>query len=189
MLKWKIHLLGFTLAVFSAHAWAYDKESKLPAADVNATTRVYVFFQRAASHVAHGKAESFQEVADTVREQLKAGNVAMAENQTGGTYSEGEMPLALVQDMARKAHASFLLYVVVERPHTRWLKVTLHLYEVDGHELWAQEAGVSTFSKSTGSRETIERVRVLMKERVGGPGLPVMPETGKAASALPPAAN
>jgi hypothetical protein len=182
----KVRFISFALFLCTVPTILIGQRPESPGVGLGPVPRVYVFFQRASSHVHNGRADSFQAVADIVKEELKAGNVAMAPDQSGGsTYSEGEMPLALVQEIAQKAGAAYLLYVVVERPHTRWLKVTLHLYETNGHELWSQEASKTAYLSSTGNRETIERVGVLIKERVGGPGLPVLPRSAESAQVPP----
>jgi hypothetical protein len=187
VINWKIRLAGFVLLIGSFSAYAFAQEPNPPSSVP--PPLVYVFFQRDPSHIRNGNAESFRAVADAVQQQLKAGHVSVAENEPGGTYSEGGMPLDTVRELARKAHAGFLLYVVVERPLTLWLKVVLHLYDIDGHELWTQEAGKKAYSKSTGNRETIDRVRVLIQERAGGPGLPLLPDPGKAPDSVSPTAD
>jgi len=43
--------------------------------------------------------------------------------------------------ITKDARASYLLYIVVDRPVTQWLKVTVQCYDLDQKMLWQESAG------------------------------------------------
>ncbi len=132
-----------------------------PAEASAAGPQVFVFVQRAPSHVKYSKPEVFHQVVDDLLSYIKQKNIATASDQFGGrSHSEDPMPFETVQGIARDAGANYLLYALVERPVTKWIKVTLRCYDMSGQKLWEEVAesggglsGADTVcrSRSTGS--------------------------------------
>lgn len=136
---------------------------------------VFVFVQRAQSHVKYSKPDVFYDVLNDVLGYLKERNVAMATDQFGGrSNSENEMPLTTVQGIARDAGATYLLYALVERPITKWIKVSVRCYDMAGQKLWEEQAeSGGGMSGGHGLRVTLDRLHEHLDKRVGQPGLPV----------------
>lgn len=136
---------------------------------------VFVFVQRAPSHVKYSKPDVFHDVLNDVLGYLKEKNVAMATDQFGGrSNSENEMPLTTVQGIARDAGATYLVYALVERPITKWIKVTVRCYDMAGQKLWEEQAeSGGGLSGSHGLRVTLDRLHEHLDKRLGQPGLPV----------------
>ena len=154
-----------------------------------ASPQVFVFVQRAQSHVKYSKSEVFHNVLDDLLGYLKSKNIAMATDQFGGrTNSEDQMPLTTVQGIARDSGAKYLFYVLVERPITKWIKVTMTCYDISGQKLW-EEQGESGggLSGGHGLQVTLGRLHEKLDKRIGQPGLPVLNPVENAKEAAAPA--
>ena len=79
-------------------------------------------------------------------------------------------------NIARQLGASTLLFVTVDRPLTKWIKVTVESYDADGKKLWSEESSDGGgMSGKGGYTKTLGRIREKLSKRLGGPGLPVEP--------------
>jgi len=150
---------------------------------------VFVFVQRASSHVKYSKSDVFHDVLNDVLGYVKEKNVAMATDQFGGrSNSENEMPLATVQGIARDAGATYLLYALVERPITKWIKVSVRCYDMAGQKLWEEQAeSGGGMSGGHGLRVTLDRLHERLDTRVGQPGLPVAAAVANTTEPVPTA--
>lgn len=146
---------------------------------------VFVFLQRTGSHVKYSKPAVFQDVVEDVFAHLKGMNVAMASDAFGGRrYSEEEMPLETVQKIAHDSGADSLLYLVVDRPAMKWLRVVAQCYDASGKLLWTVEAASGGgVTGGHGLRVTLDRLHERLDQHVGHEGLPLK------APAEHPAAN
>ena len=155
--------------------WPSDLRAQAQAPPLGAGPQVFVFVQRASSHVKFSKSEVFHNVLDDLTSYFKQKNVVMAVDQFGGrTNSEEEMALSTVQSIARDAGATYLLYALVERPLTKWIKVTVSCYDMSGQRLWAEESSSGGgFSGGHGLEVTLDRLHEKLDKRIGQPGLPV----------------
>lgn len=155
--------------------------------------QVFVFLQRAPSHVSRSKPEVFHDVVNDLLDYMKQKSVATATDQFGGrTHSEDLMPLETVRGIARDAGATYLLYGLVERPVTKWIKITLTCYDLTGQKLWEEvaESG-GGLTGGHGLSVTFDRLHEKLGKRLGQTGLPVaMPSTNttEAVPTPPPAA-
>lgn len=116
--------------------------------------------------------DAFPQVVDDLREYLKANGVATVIH-SDDLSSGAALPLYAVLDLARAAKASYLLYVVVDRPATRWLKVTVQCYDISiGQQIWAEEAlpGHES-SPGKGERDALKKLHAELDWRLGQPGL------------------
>lgn len=161
--------LAFTM-LLSANSFA-----QLENQPHTATPQVFVFVQRSSSHIRFSKSEVFHNVLDDLTSYFKQKNVVMAVDQFGGrTNSEEEMALSTVQSIARDAGATYLLYALVERPMTKWIKVTVSCYDMSGQKLWAEEASSGGgMTGGHGLEVTLGRLHDKLDKRIGQPGLPV----------------
>src|SRR5215813_10887523 len=95
---------------------------------------VFVFLQRTKGHIKYSQPEVFQSVIDGVFAHLQSAGVAMAHDELAGRRSsEEEMSVDTVQRIARSSRADSLLYVVVDRPITKWIRVTATCYDPSGN--------------------------------------------------------
>ena len=140
-----------------------------------ASPQVFVFVQRSSSHIRFSKSEVFHNVLDDLTSYFNQKNVVMAVDQFGGrTNSEEDMSLSTVQSIARDAGATYLLYALVERPVTKWIKVTVSCYDMSGRKLWAEEASSGGgMSGGHGLEVTLGRLHEKLDKRIGQRGLPV----------------
>ena len=164
---------AFAVGLGSIGIWA--EEPQWTASTSSGEPHVFVFVQRAPSHVTRSNSKVFHEVVDDLLSYLKNKSVATAIDEFGGkSYSEDQTPLATVQNITRDTGANFLLYVEVERPVTKWIKVTLHCYDMGGKTLWEEEASSGGgMSGGHGLRVTLDRIHEKLDMRLGQPGLPV----------------
>jgi hypothetical protein len=92
---------------------------------------VFVFVQRTKAHINYSKPDVFHRVVDDVYSYLATKHVALAKDEFGGrTHAEEEMPISTVLNIARGANATYVLYLIVDRPITEWIKVTVRCYNL-----------------------------------------------------------
>ena len=77
--------------------------------------------------------------------------------------------------LAAEAGAGSLLFVAVDRPATKWIKLVLRIYDLNGKLLWEDsvDSGMSAMSGGTGYKKCFEKLNKMLSVRIGGPGLPV----------------
>jgi hypothetical protein len=132
----------------------------------------YVYFQRTNRHVKFSTPEVFQEVVTDLREYLSANSV-VARTEDNDLSSGAELPLSAVQEMTRDSGAAYLLYVTVDRPMSKWLKVTVQCYDSSGRELWQEEAsGGGGLSSRNAAHDALQKLREELDPRLGKQGLP-----------------
>ena len=134
----------------------------------------YLLIQRTHGHVKFSDAETFQRAARAMQELFRQQNIAIVDDpQRGPVESSEDFPLSGALKLARDAGATHLLYVRVERPVTKWLKIRVQCYDLTGRMLWEEEASHGGGWNSSGSLKkiTAELGRQL-GQRAGGPGLP-----------------
>jgi hypothetical protein len=136
---------------------------------------VFVFVQRTKAHVTYSKPEVFHSVVDDVFGYLTTKNVATAVDTFGGRrYSEDEMPLATVRKIARDSGADSLLYLVVDRPAMKWIRITAQCYDSEGKLLWSEEAAsAGGITGKHGLRVTLDRLHQRLDPHLGQEGLPL----------------
>src|ERR1700686_2543834 len=116
-------VLVFLFLIFAPHlpAWAQVEPTASP-------QTAFVFFQRTRGHARNSTPDVFKQVVDDIQGFLKANTVAVVINEDLSSWGD-ELPLSAVQQMAHDSKAAYLLYVVVDRPLTKWLKVTVQCYD------------------------------------------------------------
>jgi len=76
--------------------------------------------------------------------------------------------------IAKDAGASYLLYIIVDRPVTQWLKVTVQCYDLDQKMLWQESAGYTGALDVNSKKALPEIMKKLDKQlapRFDHPGL------------------
>ena len=163
----------FTIFILSIQFSA--QQSQAPSGPTPATPSVFVFIQRAHSHVKFSKSDVLHEVVDDMLGYMKTKSISRAVDEFAGkSNSEDETPLSTVQNIAHDSGATYLLYVSVERPVTEWIKVTLTRYDMAGKKLWEEETSSGGgLSGGHGLRVTLDRLHEKLDKRLGQTGLPV----------------
>jgi len=130
----------------------------------------YLYFHRTSGHVKLSTPQVFEQVVSEIQGYVSANGVATL-TEGSAASSEAELPWSAVQDMARRSGAAYLLYIVVDRPITKWLKVTVQCYDMAGHRIWQENAAVGGLSGGKGERATLHKLREELDRRLGQPGL------------------
>ena len=130
----------------------------------------YLYFHRTSANVKLSTPEAFQQVVSEIQGYVSANGVAVLTEGSAASW-EAELPWSAVQDMAHRSGAAYLLYIVVDRPITKWLKVTVQCYDMAGHRIWQENAAVGGLSGGKGERATLHKLRERLNRRLGQPGL------------------
>lgn len=136
---------------------------------------VYMVVFRTPAHVRLSKPEVFHGFATDLWNFLKAKNVPLkADPERGTIETESPMSVESMLNIARQVGATSLLFVTVDRPTTKWIKVTLQSYDLGGKLLWSEEASDAwSMSGKGGYKKSLERIEMRLTKRLGGPGLPI----------------
>ncbi|MGE5360386.1 MAG: hypothetical protein ACM3NQ_15325 [Bacteroidales bacterium] len=154
--------------------------------------RVFVFVQRAPSHVIRSDTEVFHAVVDDLFAFLESRGVAIAEDTFGHRRSaENQVPFSTVAAIAADSGAIHILYVVVDRPVSSWIRVRLECRRADGPVLWDATAEPSWLIPTPGWAEgfTLSKMHEALQPHLGQAGLPLRnsgPEAAHAQPAAPP---
>jgi hypothetical protein len=164
-----------TTMVLLCSATALPQVAEPPSAKPNSAA-VFVFADRTDRHAKYSSSEVFHSLLDDTLAFLREHQVAMAVDEFGGrTYSENQTPVETIFTMARDAHATSVLHLNVDRPATKWMKVTVRCYDIAGKLLWEDKAeSGGGFSGAHGLTVTKERLRESLKKRLGQDGLPLL---------------
>jgi hypothetical protein len=179
LIKIAIPLLVFffaTLSLAQEPSTAPQSTTPAPATAPAEQKKVFVFVQRTDRHAKFSKPEVFHTVLNDLMKYLKTKNVAIAIDEFGGrSYAEGATPLDTIFTIARDSKASSVMYVEVDRPMTKWLKITVQTFDMNREELWKEE--VSSAGGMTGSHGLevcTKKIREQLDKRVGRDGLPIL---------------
>ena len=142
----------------------------------------YLVCSRTPAHVSRSSADVFHEASDTVKSYLEENHVQLVSDpvrpmiQTEEVFSNDSL-LRLAKD----AGAMYLLHLLVDRPASQWLKLTVECYDVSGKFLW-QEAATSGMGGLNGKNAMAKTMAKLTKQlapRIGKPGLPIQPASAQ----------
>jgi hypothetical protein len=138
--------------------------------------KVFVFVQRTDRHAKYSSPEVFHNVLNDLLDYLKTKNVAIAVDEFGGrNHAEGATPLDTVFTIARDAKASSVMYVVVDRPTMKWLKLTVQCFNMERKQLWQEEASSGGgLSGGHGFEMSTKKLHAQLDNRVGQDGLPIL---------------
>ena len=168
-------LLVILFAIFSI---AQEQSTAPPAASSASVNqqKVFVFVQRTDRHAKYSSPEVFHNVLTDLLDYLKSKNVAIAVDEFGGrNHAESATPLDTIFTIARDAKASSVLYVVVDRPVTKWLKITVQCFDVNQKQLWNEEVSSGGgFSGSHGFEVSTKKLHAQLDKRLAQEGLPIL---------------
>lgn len=167
---------GIYVSVLGICGFLCPQPSPTPGTAIDNPVTAFVFVQRTKAHINYSKSEVFHKVVDDVYSYLATKDVALAKDEFGGrTHAEDEMPISTVLNIARDANATYLLYLIVDRPITEWIKVTVRCYDLSGKQLWEESAaGGGKWTGIHRQHVILDRLHQLLDKRLGQPGLPLM---------------
>jgi hypothetical protein len=130
---------------------------------------------RTAAHVRNSKPEVFHGFASDLLSFLKQKDVPITVDPDRGTIeTESSMSVESMLNIARQTGANSLLFVTVDRPFTKWIKVTVQSYDSSGKLLWEEESSDgSSMTGKGGYQKTLIRIESSLSKRLRTPGLPV----------------
>ena len=156
-----------------------QEQSTAPTAASSANVnqqKVFVFVQRTDRHAKYSSPEVFHNVLTDLLDYLKTKNVAIAVDEFGGrNHAEGATPLDTIFTIARDAKASSVMYIVVDRPVTKWLKITVQCFDMNQKQLWQEEASSGGgLSGGHGFEVSTKKLHAQLDKRLGQDGLPIL---------------
>jgi len=168
-------LLVILFAIFSIAQEQSTAPSTASSANVN-QQKVFVFVQRTDRHAKYSSPEVFHNVLTDLLDYLKTKNVAIAVDEFGGrNHAEGATPLDTIFTIARDAKASSVMYIVVDRPVTKWLKITVQCFDMNQKPLWQEEASSGGgLSGGHGFEVSTKKLHAQLDKRLGQDGLPIL---------------
>jgi len=168
-------LLIIRFAIFSLAQEQSTAPSAASSANVN-QQKVFVFVQRTDRHAKYSSPEVFHNVLTDLLDYLKTKNVAVAVDEFGGrNHAEGATPLDTIFTIARDAKASSVMYIVVDRPVTKWLKITVQCFDMNQKQLWQEEASSGGgLSGGHGFEVSTKKLHAQLDKRLGQDGLPIL---------------
>jgi hypothetical protein len=171
-------LIVFSATPSIAQEQNMSPQSAAPASEASTVDqqKVFVFVQRTDRHAKYSSSEVFHNVLQDILSYLKSKNVAIAEDEFGGRdHAEGATPLDTIFSIARDAKASSVMYVKVDRPLSKWLKITVQSFDVNGKQLWMEEASSGGgLSGSHGFELCTKKIHAQLDKHVGQDGLPIL---------------
>jgi hypothetical protein len=174
-------LVALLMAVGTETGSHAQEQSTSSASSVSATTnaeqpKVFLFVQRTDGHVKHSSSEVFHNVLNDVSDYLKSNNVAVAVDEFGGrNHAESATPLDTIFSIANDAKATSVMYVVVDRPLTKWLKITVRCFDMNRKQLWQEEVSSGGgLSGGHGFEVSTKKLHAQLDKRLGQNGLPVL---------------
>jgi hypothetical protein len=107
---------------------------------------------------------------------LNSKNVAIAVDEFGGRdHAEGATPLDTIFSIALDAKASSVMYVVVDRPLLKWLKITVQSFDMNRKQLWMEEVSSGGgLSGGHGFEVCTKKIHAQLDKHIGQEGLPIL---------------
>ena len=135
---------------------------------------VYVVAYRAPNHIKLSRPEIFHGFANDLTSYLKSRDVHILEDPERGMLQIDQlMSVESLLNLTKNAGAKYLLLATVERPVTKWMKVTVQAYDLSGMLLWSEEATSGGGVTGKGASEKIlKSLQKKLDSRIDKPGLP-----------------
>lgn len=148
-----------------------------------APASVYMISYRTPAHIRYSKPEIFHGFSQDLLEFLIEERVPIKLDPDRGTIeTESAMTLNSMLNIARQVGANSFLLVTIDRPLTKWIKVTVQSYELDGRLIWSEQASDGGGMKGKGGYDkTLVKIKEALKKRMGGPGLPIVTQPSEQA--------
>lgn len=149
--------------------------SALAGAGAQSSNGSYVAAFRTPKHVTISKPEVFHDAVEEVVHYLENKNVDLVSDPLRARIeTQDAISIDSLIKITKDAGASYLLYIVVDRPMSQWLKVTVQCYDLDQKMLWQASAGYTGAFDVNSKKALPEIMKRLDKElapRLDHPGL------------------
>lgn len=159
----------------------------LASAFAQAPNGSYIAAFRTPKHVAISKPEVFHDAVEEVVRHLENNKVDLVSDPLRGRIeTQDAISIDSLIKITKDAGASYLLYIIVDRPVAQWLKVTLQCYDLDQKMLWQASAGYTGAFDVNSKKALPEIMKKLDKElapKFDHPGL-MLKKTSPAPSPL-----
>src|SRR3954452_9617019 len=154
-------------------------QEKVTTGTAATTHGVYLIAYRTPGHVRTSSPDVFHSAAADLRKLLEEKRVELVrDSERGFIENESQMSVESMTKLAKEAGAASLLLLTVDRPASKWIKLTLRSYSLDGKLLWEDnvDSGMSPMNGTAGYKKCFEKLGKSLPARIGGPGSPVMVE-------------
>jgi hypothetical protein len=135
----------------------------------------YIAAFRTSKHVMASKPEVFHDVVEEVVRYLDDKRVDLVSDPLRPRIeTQDAISIDSLIKIVKDAGASYLLYIIVDRPVSQWLKVTVQCYDLDQKMLWQESAGYTGAFDVNSKKALPEIMKRLDKElspRLDHPGL------------------
>lgn len=135
----------------------------------------YVAAFRTSKHVMASKPEVFHDAVGEVVRYLDERKVDLVSDPLRPRIeTQDAISIDSLVKIAKQAGASYLLYIIVDRPATQWLKVIVQCYDLDQKMLWQESAGYTGALDVNSKKALPEIMKKLDKQfapRLEHPGL------------------
>jgi hypothetical protein len=170
----RIGILIWFIALSCVFAQEPTTDSAVPA-----PKGVYVIAFRTPAHVRSSSPEVFHSAAADIRKILAEKGVPLVQDKERGFIeNESQMSVENMTLLAKESGAGSLLFITVDRPTSKWIKLILRVYLVDGNQLWEEniDSGMSAMSGASGYKKCFEKLNKVLPKHIGSAGLPAAAE-------------
>jgi hypothetical protein len=135
--------------------------------------------QRTSDHITRSSRDAFQGIVDALLLFLKSNRVPLANAAANQPFlTEDDISVYTLTDVATNVGASSLLFVLVDRPVSKWVKISVMCYGPGGGLLWKEEsdAGEWVIGKGPVKRQVEKALSQLEKQlliRINASQLPM----------------
>jgi hypothetical protein len=152
----------------ASHAAATD-------APVPGAAGVLFVAQRTSAHLQYSSREVFQAIVDDLLLFLKSNRVPLANSAANQSFlTEDTVSVYSLTDVAKNVGASHLVFVLVDRPTSKWVKISVMCYEPDGGLLWQEKSQAGGGVTSKGQIEkALKQLEEQLLVRINASQLPV----------------
>ena len=150
-------------------------ETDAPAPELASAAGVLFVAQRTSAHLQYSSREVFQGIVDALLLFLKSNRVPLANDAANQPFlTEDAVSVYTLTDVAKNIGASDLLFVLVDRPKSKWVKVSVMCYEPGGGLLWQEKAQAGGGVTSKGQIEKVlTQLEKQLLVRINASQLPV----------------
>jgi hypothetical protein len=139
------------------------------------STGSYVAAFRTSMHVKASKPDVFHGAVEEVIRYLEDNKVDLVTDPLRSRIeTQDAISIESLIKIAKDSGASYLLYIIVDRPVSQWLKVTVECYDLDQKKLWQESAGYTGAFDVNSKKALPEIMKKLGKQlapRLDHPGL------------------
>ena len=132
--------------------------------------------QRTSGHIKYSSREVFEGIVDDLLLFLKSNRVPLANDPANQPFlTEDAVSVYTLTDIAKNIGASNLLLVFVDRPKSKWVKVSVMCYEPGGGLLWQEksQAGGWTVTSKGQVEKALTQLEKQLLVRIKASQLPV----------------